>query len=196
MSYVTISPAYGRGKTRLLVRPSSGGQFGLRVEDIFKPTDGALSDDREQVTGNTLAESIFESLANAKIWTSKVAMHMDMANRDRFFRQLDRLHDAEEWMEGDQPVQLETYKNFIRFMLSDGRDSKPSLALSADGVLTAIWVAGTDRLTVEFQRHNRVSWVVSNTIGPNVERAAGITSTDRLLTNLAPYEPRKWLATK
>src|SRR5690349_7172186 len=39
----------------------------------------------------SLGERLFDATAEPKIWTSRVAMHLDLPSRDRFFKQLDRL---------------------------------------------------------------------------------------------------------
>src|ERR1700730_14825270 len=46
---------------------------------------------------NTLQERLFDALAGAKVLTAQVAMHLDRQWRDKLFRQLDSLHDPDEW---------------------------------------------------------------------------------------------------
>lgn len=181
---------------QMLMRASSQTVLGLHSRDIFQP---AYTPPPNKLSAETptdppsLAEHVFSALAAAKIWTSKVAMHMDLAARNRYFRQLDLLHDCDEWFGADKPIQLESYKNFVRFMLSTSGDSKPSLALSPAGILIAIWENEGDRLTVEFHLNDKVHWVVSRREAEDTERVAGFTSTKRLLSNLAPYQPQNWL---
>ncbi len=195
MTCVTVSPATQTRSRRIAASPSSGGDFGLAADDIYISLSPARREISQAVPSSDLAieNQIFESLAKAKIWTSQVAMHMKLTDRNRFFRQLDRLHDIDEWMGEDQPVRLESYKSFVRFMLAVGTKSKPALALSHAGILLAIWQSDSDRLTVEFSPDGHVEWVVSNSLGAEFERAAGRTQLHRLMQNLTPYEPGKWL---
>jgi hypothetical protein len=141
----------------------------------------------------TLSEQLFDATAAAKVWTSKVAMHLDRTARDRFFKQLDRLHDEDEWVGEDSPVNLESYKSLIRTFVSIGIKRGPSLALMPSGNLLAVWQSGTDRLSVEFLPGDRARWVLTIAHGPVVERAAGETSITRIQAVLAPYDPRRWL---
>lgn len=203
MINVSTSLAGNSERRRIIMSPSSGGALGLQPTDIIR--QGLTGVDNVR-TGQapfqppSLAERVFAALATAKIWTSKVAMHLDLEARDRFFRQLDLLHDCDEWFGNDQPVALESYKSFIRFMLVDGRCSVPSLALAANGHLLAVWEnrgddpteAPGDRLTVEFMVNGDVQWVVSRKEGERIERAAGVTSVERLRSNIAPYHPEGW----
>jgi hypothetical protein len=175
--------------------PSSSAERGITYEDIIK------SDLVGRETGKTLSynsrmttfsENAFQALADAKVWTGKIAMHLDREARDRYFKQLDQLHDCEEWVDGDLPLQLDSYKGFIRFMFLARGAAKPSLALSSKGRLLAVWRADTDRLTVEFLSGDSVDWVVSHKVGDQIERAAGSTTITRLLANLAPYRVKEW----
>jgi hypothetical protein len=160
---------------------SSGSVFGLTPPDILQhglvpTTVKPLS--AEQRPAPSLEEQLFQALANAKIWTSQVAMRIDNASRNRYFEQLDRLHDAEEWFEGDQPVALESYKGFIRLMLVVGGNSKPALALSSSGHLVAVWEGNSQRLTVEFKDADRLQWLVNCGDG---DRTAGTATIQTLL---------------
>ncbi|QGP79986.1 hypothetical protein [Sphingobium sp. CAP-1] len=174
---------------------SSSAALGLRVSDIIRPLINANYEGeiyQAAIQPPSLAERVFTALADAKIWTSKIAMHISVADRDRYFRQLDLLHDCDDWFEDDSPIQLESYKSFIRFMLFVNSPSKPSLAMSSRGILSAIWINEADRLTVEFEPNNAVRWVVSHKVGELTERAAGTTTVDRLMHNLEPYNPQGW----
>ena len=170
---------------------SSLSALGLGLSDILKyglvdstpaPTVAAV------VRSASLAERVFVALADAKIWTSKVMMRLDLAARNRYFRQLDLLHDCDEWFGDDRPLLLESYKSFIRFMIAEGRQSKPSLAMNPNGHLLVVWDNG-DRLTIEFKTGDRLNWVVSCADG---DRTAGMTSLEAIMSRLAPYKPEAW----
>jgi len=180
---------------RQVVSPSSGAMRGLNFTDIIKYK--LLADNQSNVQSSVsatsvLGENVFNALAAAKVWTSNIAMHLDREARDRYFRQIDLLHDDEEWVDGDQPLQLESYKGFVRFMLMVRGKAKPALALSSKGQLIAVWRLDADRLTIEFSSGNAAEWVVSHRIEERTERAAGSTTLSRLLANLEPYRAKEW----
>lgn len=178
-----------------LLAASSTTALGLRREDIvnlYGQADERVKVQAVPIEPPSLSERVFDALAAAKIWTSRVAMHLARPDRDRVFRQLDLLHDCDDWFDGDSPIELASFKSFIRFMLSIRGNSKPSLTLASDGLLSAIWLANGDRLTIEFGTDETVRWVVSQVIDGQPERAGGVTSIGRVLTNLAAYDPEKW----
>lgn len=171
---------------------SSSSAMGLGISDILKR---GLVDHRsaspvsQVVVPQSLAERVFVALADAKIWTSRMMTRLDLAARNRYYRQIDLLHDCDEWFGDDQPLLLESYKSFIRFMIAEGRQSKPSLAMNPDGHLLAVWEANGNRLTIEFKSGDRLQWVVSCADG---DRTAGMTSLEAIMSRLAPYQPVDW----
>jgi len=140
----------------------------------------------------TLGEQLFDATAQAKIWTSKVAMHLDPTTRKRFFSQLDRLHDEDEWVGADLPVNLGSYKGLIRTVVKFGIDNGPSLALMPSGNLLAMWEVDSNRLSIEFIPNDRARWVLSRKLGEYIERAAGETAIERLKAVLEPYDADGW----
>ncbi len=165
------------------------------MADILKLSDGPTNfrTGIAPVSPPSLEERVFKALADAKIWTSKVAMHMSLGDRDRYFRQLDLLHDTREWLGDESPLLLDSYKDFIRFMLLAGSDAKPALGLAPSGNLLAAWQNAGDRLTVEFIGGGRATWAVSRREGLDFERVAGTTALGRIQANIAPYNPDGWL---
>ncbi|MDR7153280.1 hypothetical protein J2W40_000074 [Sphingobium xenophagum] len=138
-----------------------------------------------------VAAKLFSATASAKIWTSKVAMHLDRAVRDRIFRQLDILHDADEWIDDGYPVLLESYKTFIRALVHHHIHTRPSLSLMPSGHILAMWKDGQDKLSVEFMPYDKTRWMVQVKLD-DVERAAGLSSLERLREVLQPYGADRW----
>jgi hypothetical protein len=166
--------------------------FGLTPRDILH--HGLVQSDVVTATATakpkrSLEEQLFQALANAKIWTSQVAMRLNGATRDRYFAQLDRLHDIDEWFEGDEPIALESYKGFVRLMLIAGGNSKPALALAPSGHLVAVWESSGQRLTIEFRDADRLNWIVNCGDG---DRTAGTATLQTILKHLEPYSPNEW----
>ena len=105
----------------------------------------------------TLEDRLFDATANVKILTSQVAMHLDHEWRERLFKQLDSLHDPEEWEAEDKPIQQSSFATFLKAICQIRPSVRPGLGLSHDGQLIAAWTSGKNRLTIEFMRNDRVS---------------------------------------
>ena len=180
---------------RVKRQDSSASALGLDITKVLQGglLSGSFGTEGKSVRTQSVEENIFNALADAKIWTSRVAMHMSREDRDRYFRQLDLLHDCDEWFGDEKPVKLGSYKSFVRFMLATRSPSKPALALAPSGHLVAVWLDGNDRLTVEFEPDDRAQWVANRKSPELTERAAGTTVIGRLVQVLAPYNPSGWL---
>lgn len=151
------------------------------------------SQNTEPVTkARSLDEALFDARSAAKELTSMVAMHLDPEWRKRLFAQLDSLHDPEEWEKGDIPLQRASFNTFLRTICLVQPKCRPGLGLSAAGHLIAVWLAGGNRLTIEFLPSDGVKIVLSNNLGNHVERAAISTKAEFLLSKLAPYQPDQW----
>jgi hypothetical protein len=145
--------------------------------------------------GHALENRVFEALAGAKILTSRVAMHLEREIRDRLFRQLDSLHETDQWEEGDQPLDQSSFQTFLKAILTIRPERRPGLGLSHTGNLIAAWTTGRDRLTIEFLPNDRVSWVLVRYDGDDEPaRYAGQTSVSDLLEGLAPHRPERWFS--
>ena len=140
----------------------------------------------------SISECLFDATAQAKIWISRVAMHLSEETLARLNSQLDRLHDEEEWMDGDEPINLPSFQTFIRSLLYHDVDQKPSLALLPDGRLMGLWRDEDSQLTVDFMPGDQVRWSIKSQVDEVTERASGITSLTRLQAVLAPYNGGRW----
>jgi len=140
----------------------------------------------------SVPEKLFDALATAKVWMSKVAMHFPKENRDRLYKQLNLLHDFDEWFEGDAPVQLASFQSFVRTVLHHGISTRPALSLSPSGNLLALWSDGGDKLTIEFLPGNRARWLVVTSSRSGPENATGTTPIERVREVLMPYNEHRW----
>ena len=140
------------------------------------------------------AEKLFSATAGAKIWASCVAMRLNRDVRDRLFRQLDNLHDADEWFEGDAPVDLASFKCFVRAILLGVISGKPGLSLTPQGNLIAIWSDESGKLAIEFQPGDAIRYLWTQKIDGDVERATGISTIRRLPVVLSPLELKNWFS--
>jgi hypothetical protein len=181
--------------TRLPIMPRVSDQYmelRRRVGDLQNPpSPGSIP----SIKQDDLAHQLFDALAQVKIFASQVAMHLDTEWRNKLFRQLDSLHDIDEWEPGDEPIQRDSFATFLRAILSINPKRRPGLGLSQAGHLVAAWKTNNDHLTIEFLAHDRVRWVLSRYIEGDVpERFAGETRVDLLATRLAAYNPEHWFS--
>ena len=150
---------------------------------------------REQthfVEASASEERLFSALAEMKVFFSKIAMHMDRGWRNRLFVQLDRLHDPAQWDEADDPVEIGSFRTFLRMMFLLKSARHPGLALANNGHLLAHWINGRDRLTIECLRDDKVKLVFTRWLGEEPDRGAIFTNIDGVVRALAPYDSSCW----
>lgn len=143
--------------------------------------------------GEDLQSLAFDALADAKRLFSLFSMHFDDGTRKRLFLDLDRLHDIDEWEEGDSPLQISSFRTFLRSLLIIKPKKWPSLGLSYDGVLFGIWGTAKDRVTLEFHGDDEIRFILSHVDDRDiVSRSAGVTELRKILDLLSPFSPRHW----
>lgn len=142
----------------------------------------------------SIEDRLFDATAAAKILTSQVAMHLESEWRQKLFRQLDSLHDPEEWESGDLPLQQSSFATFLKAICQIKPKKRPGLGLSSGGHLIAAWITKRDRLTIEFLPSDGVRWALSKHHDDEAERFAGQTKVARLVESLAPYQPEFWFS--
>lgn len=155
-------------------------------------SESTVSETGQSNNGRPIEEQLFVALADAKVWTSRIAMHLDRATRDRLFLQLDVLHEADEWDPVDKPVNLHSYQALVRAILYHEINSRPALSLMPNGNLLVLWRDGQDKLTIEFLPGNRTRWLVQINSGDMPESATGHASLERLREVLQPYSADRW----
>ncbi len=161
--------------TRLTIPPSPAS---------FRPLNG----------GSSIEERLFDAVAAAKMLTAQVAMHLKREWRSKLFKQIDSLHDLAEWESDDIPLGQSSFATFLKAIIQINPQRPPGLGLSHEGNLIAAWTVAQDRLTIEFFRNDRLSWVLTRYSDGEPERAAGQTAVSRLLECLMPYQPNNWFS--
>jgi hypothetical protein len=159
-------------------------------DGLRRPSPASLTPTTE-AEGQPLELRVFNALVEAKVLTSHVAMHLEPQFRESLFRQLDSLHDTDEWEDGDQPINRSSFATFLKAILTIKPERRPGLGLSHAGNLIAAWTTGRDRLTIEFLPNDQIRWVLSLHYDDPV-RIAGQMAVSRLVEGLAPYEPARW----
>ena len=193
MTYPFQIPTHSAMPAAIVLDSRNGEGFFARP---LSGSDRLSFDEKRTITSvlgeKSLSDRLFDAVAEAKKWTSRVAMRLEPDTRKRVFAQLDRLHDEEEWHDSSKPVALESYKTFVRAILLNNIGGKSSLALGATGNLTAIWQGANGRLLIEFQPAERVRYLVTQLIDGHPERVAGDTAVSRLPAVLAPFDVEQW----
>jgi hypothetical protein len=164
------------------------------VNGLRRPSPASLPP-KTGVEGRPLEARVFDALADAKILTARVAMHLEREFRERLFQQLDSLHETAEWEEGDEPISLSSFATFLKAILTIKAERRPGLGLSHTGNLIAAWTTARDRLTIEFLQNDRVRWVLAryrDTDEP--AQFAGQTHVSELVDGLAPHHPEHWFS--
>lgn len=140
----------------------------------------------------SIEEELYDAKADAKIFTSKVSTHIKDDLRKQLYRQLDSVLDADEWMEGDEPLAIGSYRTFLRLMLIIRPDVRPGLGLTSDGHLLATWKKGDARLTIYCFDDDAVRYVLSHIVEDRRRTAAGDASIYDLMAMIAPFQPERW----
>jgi hypothetical protein len=162
------------------------------VDELRRPSPAFLTPKSEE---QPLEIRVFDALAGAKVSTAQVVMHLERDFRDRLFRQLDSLHETDQWEEGDEPLNQSSFQTFLKAILTIRPERRAGLGLSHTGNLIAAWTTGRDRLTIEFLPDDHVSWVLARyRDADEPSRYAGQTSVSELVEGLAPHRPAHWFS--
>lgn len=181
--------AEGSGMASLFSEPAR--QLEQQIGALrIPPSPGSMP-----VVERSLEERIFDATAGVKILTSRVAMHLDREWRDKLFRQLDSLHDPEEWELGNAPIQQASFATFLKAIVGLRPQKRPGLGLSHAGHLIAAWTKESERLTIEFLGNDRVRWVIGRRDADGeLEQIAGHVTVSGLAAALSPYNTSVWFS--
>jgi hypothetical protein len=207
MSTLSVASLQGTKLTILdqqdaAILPSAG--TSLYAETIARSINGennnqltssfgrGTSKSRSTATLQTQEAKLFQSLANAKLMTSTVAMHLEQNWRRNLFGHLDRLLDVDAWHEDDIPLVKSSFYTFLRFLVFVRPQRQPALGINDNGDLIAGWSVGTDTLQIECLPNDMIRWIVNCDVDGEPERAVGDSFVARMPTVLAPYSPERW----
>jgi len=168
------------------------------IKNLKNKSAHALLTNYQPVLPDTksLDEYLFDARANVKIIASKVSMHIKSELREKLFRQIDLLHDVDEWAPDDIPINPLSFECFLAGFMQINPERGPGLGLSHTGNTIASWTPDGDRLIIEFLPNHYVSWVLTRFIGNEQERFSGYTKVNRLFKSLSSYEPEHWFSKK
>jgi len=161
-----------------------------RIQQLCSP----MAPSMRPLHARSLEEKLFDATAGVKVMTSQVAMYLDSQWRSKLFNQIDFLHDVDEWEQGDEPLQRESFATFLKAICELKPKTRPGLGLTPSGQLIAAWTAGSSRLTIEFLGNSRVKWVISRMIDDEIEHYVGDTTVNRLAAGLGPHHTEEWFS--
>lgn len=161
-----------------------------RIQQLRSPVSPSMRPLQDYA--KSLEEKLFDATAGVKVMTSQVAMYLDSQWRSKLFNQIDRLHDVDEWEQGDEPLQRESFATFLKAICELKPKKRPGLGLTSSGQLIAAWTVGSSRLTIEFLGNGRVKWVISRMIDNEIEHYVGDTTVNRLAAGLQPHQTEEW----
>lgn len=139
------------------------------------------------------AQSVRSLLVCYMIVLSQLSMHFERDLRLSLARRLKLLLNEENWDDEEQLPSQNAFLTLLRCMLVMGAKASPSIGSNGRGSLSATWIAGSNRITLECGDRDKVSFVLSRKLGDApTEQAAGHTTVERLAEILAPYQPEVW----
>lgn len=147
-----------------------------------------------QIADATLDQILANNRLDLKILASQYFLqHVNRIVRDQLFQQVDWLIDPNDWAEGDQLANHESFKTLLKLILNATPKESPYLSLSDEGNLVTTWIASKHRMHVECFPGERYRWFIATGEGDEAEKTSGTTKTlKRFLELLAPYRSVGW----
>ncbi|MBL4590263.1 MAG: hypothetical protein JKY11_09335 [Alphaproteobacteria bacterium] len=163
-------------------------------ESIRRVESNIPSSKENNSTRQTLDEVIFDARANVKVLFSEISMYFPTELKEKLFHQIDLLHDTDDWEDGDNPVQISSFKTFLRWFYLDQPSQLPNFGMSNGGLLIATWLSNhnKDRLILEFRSDDHIKWFATKHYDDEQDMSSGITSASRLIHHLASYKASDW----
>jgi hypothetical protein len=161
---------------------------------VNNPAVFSLSNDYSYEHYLELSKSQENTLVN---WWIDRIKESDIIRRDYKGRLIQRICDLRDMgMDDNEPMLASSLSNFINFMKQNSRIGYPSLALSSDGYINALWrESAQQRLSLEFLPSNKVGYVIF-ALDPNsmvLCRASGSMATQNVLDYLDYFNVKEWL---
>lgn len=142
----------------------------------------------------TLAETLFDARAEAKVLTAYVSMYLREGWRDKLFHQLDNLLDPDEWDPDDKPLQKQSFDTFLKAICDLNPTVRPGLGLTYNGNLIGAWTtAANNRMTLEFTQDGRVKILGTQFIDEEPVHFSAISSVGTLKKALVKFNCASWL---
>jgi hypothetical protein len=117
---------------------------------------------------SSYGETLFDRLVALKVAASQYAMHLVSQERHRIFARLDAVINIDDWHEEDALPELESFKNFLKWIIYSKSFDWSSIGVSNEGNILVAWSRQRLALTANFAVKNKVTWtaVVQTDSGP------------------------------
>ncbi|MBW1946870.1 MAG: hypothetical protein JRI33_02920 [Deltaproteobacteria bacterium] len=160
------------------------------INKVFTWTEARKSYTIE-ISKHYLYFGLFEAIKAVKDITEAIAIAR-LAGFESTANRLGELYLAEEELEYDeQPLSLQSVKEFLRFIIEHGHFREPYLAVSGEGNVVAIWQKSNAQIFwIEFYPNGDVQYLA---YVPNEKRSDGIERTSGRSTILDVYDRAKSL---
>jgi hypothetical protein len=101
-------------------------------------------------------ERLFDARVNLKVATAQYAMHLPADVRSRMFKEFDYLLESDAWDMEDTLPAIDSYRQFLRWVVFTGDTSWTSFGVADDGSLLVAWIKPNKKMTASFGE--RIRW--------------------------------------
>ncbi len=112
----------------------------------------------ERPVAKSFDEEVFDSLVSLKVAVATYAMHLDQAERQRLFDELDSKLNVDDWHEGDTLPAQTSFVAFLKWMIFSKYFRWTSIGVSNDGNILVAWNTPSVLLTANFAPAGIVRW--------------------------------------
>lgn len=103
-------------------------------------------------------------------------------------KQIDLFHIPEGWEVGDEPINLESYKLLLDWLVLTKPQKGPGLGLGSSGNVLASWLFNDDSLFLEFLKESdQVKWIIIRKSPTVEERLSGSCIMKKLSTTITSF---------
>lgn len=163
-NFAYLNPLLGLGRMQASATP-----IRMRTESIIEASTKKPVETFQSVPQQTsFEERIFDSLVSLKVAVSQYAMHLPPEERGRIFSRLDSVINVDDWHEEDQLPLLQSFQNFLKWIVFARRFDWSSIGVSNEGNILIAWSRPKLALTANFSTGNKITWTatVDTEIGP------------------------------
>jgi hypothetical protein len=122
------------------------------------------------------AERLFDCLVSLKVAASQYAMHLSPQELHRIFDRLDSVINVEDWHEDDKLPHLDSFRNFLKWMIYSKDFSWSSIGVSNEGNILVAWSRPNLVLTANFSTQNKLTWTAALETEHGLAHAVGTCS--------------------
>lgn len=116
---------------------------------------------RPIISRTSFEERLFDHLVLLKMAASQYAMHLSATERRRIFDRLDSVLNIDDWHDDDALPELESFRNFLKWMIYSRDSSWSSIGVSNEGNILIAWSRPDLALTANFWIENKVTWTAT-----------------------------------